>query len=106
MRGYLLVIANGRTTVQQRQTDQNLNIKKRQIILTSDQKHTDHFATRQLISRHSSLPNVFYFFSHRTFLKTILASRTSGTFEFAQHTKPTLRQNQKSHFFANARHKY
>ena len=26
---------------------------------------------------------VFYFFSHRTFLNTILASRTSGTFGFA-----------------------
>jgi hypothetical protein len=62
------------------QIDQNLNIKQRQTILTGDQKHTDHFATGQLISRHSSQPNVFYFFSHRTFLKTILASRTSGSF--------------------------
>jgi hypothetical protein len=57
--------------------------------LTGDQKHTDHIATRQRVSRHSSRPDVFYFFSHRTFLKTILASRTSGTFGFA----PTHKAN-------------
>ena len=51
--------------------------------MTGDQKHTDHISTRQRVSRHSSRPDVFYFFSHRTFLKTILASRTSGTFGFA-----------------------
>jgi hypothetical protein len=57
--------------------------------LTGDQKHTDHIATGQRVSRHSSRPDVFYFFSHRTFLKTILASRTSGTFGFA----PTHKAN-------------
>jgi hypothetical protein len=54
--------------------------------LTGDQKHTDHITTGQRVIRHSSRPDVFYFFSHRTFLKTILASRTSGTFGFARHT--------------------
>jgi hypothetical protein len=51
--------------------------------LTGDQKHTDQIATGQQVSRHSSRPDVFYFFPHRTFLKTILAHRTSGTFGFA-----------------------
>lgn len=51
--------------------------------MTGDQKHTDHILTVQRVSRHSSRPDVFYFFPHRTFLKTILASRTSGTFGFA-----------------------
>jgi len=50
--------------------------------LTENQKHTDNILNGQP----KSLPNVFYFFSHRTFLKTILASRTSGTFGFARHT--------------------
>ena len=54
--------------------------------MTGDQKHTDHIATGQRVSRHSSRPEVFYFFFHRTFLKTILANRTSGTFGFARHT--------------------
>ena len=53
--------------------------------MTIDQ-HTDHIATGQRVIRHSSRPDVFYFFFHRTFLKTILASRTSGTFGFARHT--------------------
>jgi hypothetical protein len=51
--------------------------------LTGDQKHTDQIANGQRVIRHLSRPDVFYFFSHRTFLKTILASRTSGTFGFA-----------------------
>ena len=50
--------------------------------MTGDQ-HTDHILNGQRVSRHSSRPDVFYFFPHRTFLKTILASRTSGTFGFA-----------------------
>ena len=54
--------------------------------MTGDQKHTDHIATGQRVIRHSSRPEVFYFFFHRTFLKTILANRTSGTFGFARHT--------------------
>ena len=51
--------------------------------MTGDQKYTDHIATRQRVSRHSSRPDVFYFFPHRTFLKTILARRTIVTFGFA-----------------------
>jgi len=50
--------------------------------LTGDQ-HPEHIAKGQRVFRHLSRPDVFYFFSHRTFLKTILASRTSGTFGFA-----------------------
>jgi hypothetical protein len=68
--------------------------------LTIDQ-HTDHIATGQL-SRHSSRPDVFYFFPTTHFLKTILASRTSGTFGFAPTHKANASQNQKSHFLANA----
>jgi len=55
--------------------------------LTGDQKHKDNIATGQRVSRHSSRPDVFYFFTHRTFLKTILASHTSGTFGFAPKHK-------------------
>jgi hypothetical protein len=41
--------------------------------------------------------SVFLFFPTAHFLKTILASRTNGTFGFARHTsRPS--QNQKSHF--------
>ncbi len=66
--------------------------------MTGDQKHTDHIATGQRVSR----PDVFYFFSHRTFLKTILASRTNGTFGFAPTQQANASQNQKSRFFAPA----
>lgn len=38
------------------------------------------------MSRHSCRPNVFYFLPTAHFFKTILASRTNGTFGFAQHT--------------------
>jgi len=34
-------------------------------------------------SRHTSRPNVFYFLPTANFLKTILASHTNGTFDFA-----------------------
>ncbi len=57
--------------------------------MTGDQKHTDHIATGQRVNRHSSRPECFLFFFHRTFLKTILASRTSGTFGFAPTHKAT-----------------
>jgi hypothetical protein len=50
--------------------------------LTENEKHKDNILTGQRESR----PDVFYFFPNRTFLKTILASRTSGTFGFARHT--------------------
>jgi hypothetical protein len=57
--------------------------------LTGDQKHTDDITNGQHLNRHADQPYVFYFFSLRTFLKTILASRTSGTFGFA----PTHKAN-------------
>jgi hypothetical protein len=44
----------------------------------------------------------FIFFADPHFLKTILASRTSGTFGFAPTHKANASQNQKSHFLANA----
>ena len=68
--------------------------------MTGDQKHTDHIATGQQLSRQSSRPDVFYFFSHRTFLKTILASRTNGTFGFARHISRPLAKP-KEPLFAN-----
>ena len=70
--------------------------------MIGDQKHTDHIVTGQRVSRHSSRPDVFYFFPHRTFLKTILASRTNGTFGFAPTHEANASQNQKSRFFADA----
>jgi hypothetical protein len=69
--------------------------------LTGDQKHTNHIATRQLVSRHSIRPDVFYFFPHRTFLKTILANRTSGTFGFAPTHKAEPSAKPKDPLFAN-----
>ena len=81
------------------QIDQNLNIKQRQTILTGDQKHTDHIETGQRVIRHSSRPNVFlFFFAAPHFLKTILGSRTSGTFGFAPTHKPTLRKTKRATF--------
>ncbi len=68
--------------------------------MTGDQKHKDHFATRQPVCRHSSRPNVFYFFSHRTFLKTILAHRTSGTFGFAPTRKASPSAKPKEPLFS------
>jgi hypothetical protein len=70
--------------------------------LTGDQKHTDHIATGQRVSRHSSRPEVFYFFPHRTFLKTILASRTNGTFAFAPTAQDNPSAKAKEPFFATA----
>jgi hypothetical protein len=43
----------------------------------------------------------FLFFSFRTFLKTILASRTNGTFGFARHTSQPFAKP-KEPFFATA----
>jgi hypothetical protein len=68
--------------------------------LTGDQ-HIEHIQTGQRVSRHSSRPDVFYFFPHRTFLKTILANRTNGTFGFARHTSRPF-EKPKEPFFANA----
>ena len=88
------------------QIDQNLNIKQRQTILTGDQKHTDHFATGQLISRHSSQPNVFYFFFPPHFFKNNFSQPHKRHIWFCPDTQTDPSQNQKSHFFAIARHKH
>jgi hypothetical protein len=45
--------------------------------------------------------SVFLFFSNAHFLKTILSSRTNGTFGFARHTSRPLAKP-KEPFFANA----
>lgn len=66
--------------------------------MTGDQIHTGHITTGQRVSRHSCRPEFFYFSPHRTFLKTILASRTSGTFDFAPIHKPTLRKTKRATF--------
>jgi len=70
--------------------------------LIGDQIHTDHITTGQRVSRHSCRPEVFYFFPHRTFLKTILASRTSGTFAFAPTHEANASAKPKEPLFANA----
>jgi hypothetical protein len=59
--------------------------------LTGDQ-HTDHISTGQL-SRHSSRPDVFYFFPTAHFLKPFLkdSHRTASTFAFLPPHKPTLK---------------
>jgi len=46
--------------------------------------------------------SVFLFFSTAHFLKTILASRTNGTFGFARHASRPFAKP-KEPFFANAR---
>jgi hypothetical protein len=58
--------------------------------LTGDQRHTDHIATGQQLSRHT-LPTLLYFlFSPpHIFFNSILANRTFGTFAFA----PTHKAN-------------
>ncbi len=73
-----------------------------QTILIADQKHNDHIVTGQRVSRHSSRPDVFYFFFHRTFFKTILASRTSGTFGFAPTHEANASAKPKEPLFAKA----
>jgi len=44
----------------------------------------------------------YFFFAAPHFLKTILGSRTSGTFGFAPTHKPTLRKTKRATLFANA----
>jgi hypothetical protein len=58
--------------------------------LTENQRQTELTEKKRQPSRHLSQPNVFYFFSAPHFLKTILASRTNGTFGFANAHKTTL----------------
>lgn len=70
--------------------------------MTSDQKHTNHIATGQFVSRLTSRPEVFYSFSNAHFLKTTFTSRTIST--FAKPHKPThIPSFAKELFFANAR---
>ncbi len=60
---YLRVIANGRTTVHKMTNRPKIQtLKQRQTILTGDQKHTAHIATRQHLNRHADQRYVFYFF--------------------------------------------
>jgi len=60
-------------------------------------QNEDIILTRQK-SVHSSRHEVFYFLPNTFFFKTILIYCTIGAFNFAQYTKPNLRQNQKRHF--------
>jgi len=69
--------------------------------LTENQRQTELTEKKRQPSRHLSQPNVFYFFPTTHFLKTILASRTNGTFGFARHTSRTFAKP-KEPFFANA----
>jgi hypothetical protein len=69
--------------------------------LTENQRQTELTEKKRQPSRHLSQPNVFYFFSAPHFLKTILASRTNGTFGFARHTSRPFAKP-KEPFFANA----
>jgi hypothetical protein len=71
--------------------------------LTSDQKHTDHIATGQRVSRHS-LPTLlcFIFFPTAQNILKFFGSRTNGTFAFAPTLKANPSANAKEPFFANA----
>jgi hypothetical protein len=91
------------TTTNKRTT---LNIKET-LILTGDQRHTDHISNGQQLSRHS-LPSLLYFlFSQpHIFFNSILASLTSGTFGFALTHKANPSQNQKSHFLPTPSFKF
>ena len=54
---------------------------------------------------HTAKASVFLFFPTAQFLKTILASRTNGTFGFARHTiRPFAKP--KEPFFANAQREH
>jgi hypothetical protein len=66
--------------------------------LTENEKHKDNILTGQRESR----PDVFYFFPNRTFLKTILANRTNGTFAFAPVAQADPSAKAKEPFFATA----
>ncbi len=80
-------------------TYRRLKTRKKQTILTGDQ-HTEHTQTGQRVSR----PDVLYFLPNRNFFKTILASRTSGTFGFAPTHKPTLRKIKRAKIFQTHRY--
>jgi hypothetical protein len=69
--------------------------------LTGDQRHKDHIANGQQLSR-QSLPTLLYFsFSApHIFFNSILASRTNGTFGFAPTHKADPLPKPKEPFFA------
>jgi len=62
--------------------------------LTGDQQHRNDITNGQRVSRHSLPTLCFLFFPHRTFLKTILASRIpkafGSTLGFAQLTSQSF----------------
>jgi hypothetical protein len=66
--------------------------------LTKSQLQTELNKKGQQLSR----PNVFFIFSSSHFLKTIMASRTSGTFGFAPTQKGNASAKPKEPLFANA----
>ena len=73
-------------------------------ILTSISQSYLGWATKKVnIQKYCQKANasVFLFFPTSHFLKTILASRTNGTFGFAQHTSRPFAKP-KEPFFANA----
>jgi hypothetical protein len=69
-------------------------------IQTISTKRTDFQSDRVFLLRQVTEKKEKAHPSH--FLKFLLASRTSGTFGFAQTHKANASQNQKSHFLANA----
>lgn len=56
----------------------------------------------RLESRHSSRPDVFYFFATAHFLKTIFCHRTNGTFAFAPTHEANPSAKSKEPFFCKA----
>ena len=54
--------------------------------------------TAERTAKRTANASVFLFFPTAHFFKTILASRTNGTFSFAPTHKAAPSQNQKSHF--------
>ena len=72
--------------------------------MTGNQRHKDHIATGQQLSRHT-LPTLLYFlFSPpHIFFNSILASRTNGTFGFAPIAQANPSGNNQRAVSANAR---
>ena len=67
----------------------------------TDERHTNDTTNGQRVSRHALPTQCFLFFPTAHFLKTILASRTNGTFGFSRHTSRPFTKP-KEPFFANA----
>ena len=72
--------------------------------MTGDQRHRNDIINGQQLIRHADLLDGFYFFPTAHFLKTILASRTNGTFGFARHKSRPIAKPKET-FFANAQAK-